>query len=172
MLQKVYLNQLGTSYWHCSCCSNLSYKGSPGVPRYSEVCLDPTTFMVEKRRSASANKDMPCSKQIQKGNIKGHLGDEKGNCCTWQYTCRHIHLGMYIYTTISIPTQTCDICTFKHSLPFYQSGVRPESLNAQSLYSTALYSQSLICFTTMSSCCSCFSQAYQPCIINSGETPC
>lgn len=117
MLQIVYLNQLGTSYWHCSCCSSLSYRASPGVPRYSEVCLDLSTFMMEKRRSASANKDMPCSKQIQKGNIEGHLGDEKGNCCTWQYTYRYTHLGMYIHTSISIPTQSLHFQTLTTILP-------------------------------------------------------
>lgn len=86
------------------------YKASPGAPRYSEVCLVLTTLKMEKRRSALANKDMPCSKQIQKGNIKGHLGDEKGNCCTWQYTYRHIHLGMYTHISIYIPPQICYIC--------------------------------------------------------------
>lgn len=110
MLEIVYVNQPGTSYWHCLSCSSLSYKASPGAPRYSEVCLVLTTLKMEKRRSALANKDMPCSKQIQKGNIKGHLGDEKGNCCTWQYTYRHIHLGMYTHTSIYIPPQICYIC--------------------------------------------------------------
>lgn len=99
---------------------------------------------------------MPRSKQIQKGNIKGHLGDEKGNCCTWQYTYRHIHLGMYTHTSIYIPPQICYIYAFKHLLLFYQSGVRPESRNAQSLYSAALYSQSFTCLTTVSRCCSHF----------------
>lgn len=161
MLEIVYLNQLGTSYWHCSRCSSLSYKASPGVPHYSEVCLVLTTLRMEKRRSALANKDKPCSKQMQKGNIKGHLGDEKGNCCTRQYT----HSFRYIYTHKNIHSHINLLYILSNTC--YHSTVRPESLNAQSLYS-----QSFICLTTNSSCCSRFSQVYQPCIINSGETPC
>lgn len=99
VLEIVYLNQRGTSYWHCSRCSSFSYKASPGVPHYSKVCLVLTTLRMEKRRSALANKDLPYSKQIQKGNIKGHLGD-KENCCTWQYIYRNIHLRMYTYKYI------------------------------------------------------------------------
>lgn len=83
-----------------------------------------------------------------------------------------IHLGMYTHTQVYPFPHKLAIYAFKHLLPFYHSDVRPESLNAQSLYSTALYFQSFICLTTMSSCCSRFSQAYQPCIINSGEIPC
>lgn len=71
-------------------------------------------------------------------------------------TLTDIFIQVCIHTQVYIFPHKFAIYAFKHLLLFYQSGVRPESRNAQSLYSAALYSQSFTCLTTVSRCCSHF----------------
>lgn len=164
MLGRVYLNQLGTSYWHGLSYPGLSYEGSSGAPRHSEKSALSSLRKRWRREGLLLQiKIHHVRNRSKRGNVKRQLGDEKGNRYPW-CTLTGVCICGCIRTQVYTCPRTANllyVLSIKPSLLFYQPGVRPESmapstLNAQSLYSAARYSQSFTCLTTASSCWSHF----------------